>query len=276
MKRSDEVWRTPPRRVGRVLARLFVRRFPHEFGVYELLAIGSVEWMRRHLAILNELERIRRRHDLDKLGVLDFGGAEGALGRAVDLYGLSSRFDVTVVDVDEEAVARTPIRRPIIAASVIEPNSPLPFADCAFDVVVSSDVFEHIPAVARAACAAEARRVSRLAQIHTIPIDSADGRWQSTATDKAFSAWQRSLGAAPDRWTEEHLAIRAPTLEEIQLLFPGARIEPLASASIWLHSMRAQRGPKGVLTRVRFAVGYLIARQADARKPPYKNAIVVA
>jgi SAM-dependent methyltransferase len=53
----------------------------------------------------------------------------------------------TLCDIDPRAIelARTRLGSRIAAADVLQPDQPLPYADGAFDLVVSMDVIEHVP-----------------------------------------------------------------------------------------------------------------------------------
>ena len=262
-------WRTPARRAARLAARLLVRGFPRRFGLFEAFALGSIESMRRHLVIVNELERLRGTRA--RISVLDFGGAEGALGRAVELYGLADRYDITVADLD---LSNTPIRPPIRSLLEVDVAGPLPLPDQSFDVVVSSDVFEHIPREERAKWAAELRRVSRGPQVHTVPCDSPEGRWQSTQADKRFAAWYENRFGEPERWTAEHLAVGTPTVTEMtEVLRAPAR--PIVNVDVWLAAMTARYDSTGILGRLRFAVMYVMRDRAQAERPPFKSALYV-
>lgn len=263
-------WRTPARRAGRLLARIVIRRFPRRFGIFELLALGSLEWMRRHLAVINELERLRAERPL--MSVLDFGGADGALGRALDLYGLADHYEVTVADID---LSQATLRRPIRALASIDPDGKLPFADGSFDVVASSDVFEHIPPEARPRWATELHRVSRGGQVHTMPCDSADGRFASTAADRRFAAWYTNRFGEPERWTEEHLAMGTPQLEEVTSLLSPSTVRPIVNVDVWFAAMVAKHGSTGISARLRFLARYLVRFRRRAGQPPFKNAVFV-
>lgn len=265
---------TPARAAGRAVARIVVRSFPRRFGLLEILAIGSLEWMRRHLAIVNALEAIRVGSDRRVLRVLDFGGADGSLGRALRFYGLADHYALTLVDIDRQAIEQAAIRPPIQDAFAIDPNEPLPFADRSFDIVVSSDVFEHIPGESRQRWALELARVGRLAQVHSMPLDSADGRWASSRYDLAYAEWLRATGRS-DRWTMEHLENGVPTLEAVRDLFEQGRVYGIANGDVWLRSMRAQAGPKDPISRLLFAAQYVFRLRRLDRLPPFKNALVV-
>jgi len=75
------------------------------------------------------------------------------------LYGQTGHDEVAVTDIDRAAVDAVELRSPVTRKHVIEPTPPLPFRDLTFDVVVSSDVFEHIPRDLRDPWARELARV---------------------------------------------------------------------------------------------------------------------
>jgi SAM-dependent methyltransferase len=265
---------TTARRVGAVIAGLVVREFPRRFGLLEVFALGSVEWMRRHLAIVNAMEALRRTVGRDQLRVLDFGGANGALGRALRFYGLEDAYRLVLVDIDRDAIESAPVRAPVEAKVVIEPSGVLPFPDGAFDLVVSSDVFEHIPASARPHWSRELARVARLGQIHSVPADSDDGTWISTDVDRQYDAWFHERFGTRDLWTSEHLTTGVPTIQSLKDLFDG-RIEGISNARAWLLSMQAQQGSKSLAARIRFALRYYRSLRSLEGRPPFKNCLVV-
>jgi len=263
------------RALGRWLGPFFARRFPRRFGLFELLGLGSIEASRRHLAIVNELENLRRKAGLPVLDILDFGGAEGSLGRTLRMYGLESHYRVTLADIDEAALK---VAAAVANARVVtlEPEGTLPFADASFDVAVSSDVFEHIPKSARQGRADELRRVSRLGQVHSVPADDGGHHWNSVQVDEDFAAWQRESFGAPDRWTGEHLEKGVPSLDDLRELFPQGRISGIVSGRVWAATMRAKYGPATPWHRVRFALTYARQLRKLERKAPFKTALIVA
>ena len=229
--------------------------------------------MRRHLAIINELERTRREARADVLTVLDFGGADGSLGRAMRMYRLERHYRIVTADIEEpDAPAQEP---PNVGFILLDPNGKLPATDQAFDVVVSSDVFEHIPSTERQRWAAELGRVARLGQVHSVPADSADKRWASTETDREFGRWYEDTFGHPERWTSEHLATGAPSVEELRSIFPGVDVSGIVNCDVWQSSMRAKFGPKGPLSRLKFALYYAANLRRMEHQPPYKNALLV-
>jgi hypothetical protein len=263
---------TPYRRLGRRLAPLVIR-FPRRYGLFELAALGSTEWMRRHLAIINELEGMRRDAGRVSLRVIDFGGADGSLGRAIRIYGLERHYRIVTADIEQpETVAQFP---PHTGFLLLDPDGDLPVRAGEFDVAVSSDVFEHIPNSARRHWAHELDRVASLGQVHSVPADSSDGRWASTKADQEFARWYEETFGEPERWTTEHLAIGAPLIEDLRSIFPAATVSGIVSCRVWQVTMRAKYGPKGPLDRLRFATNYAAGLRAIEQRPPYKNALLV-
>jgi hypothetical protein len=265
---------TPYRRLGRAIGPLVARRYPRRVGLFELSALGSLEWMRRHLAIINELQAFRRSIDSGPLEVLDFGGADGSLARALRLYGIAHLYKITVADI--EAPPAPPDDAPSEGTFLLlDPEGDLPLPDRSVDIVVSSDVFEHIPPELRAGWAAELHRVARHGQVHSVPADDPDGSWASTETDVAFQSWYRGLTGGDERWTSEHLANGVPTIAELQSLFPSATIKGIVNCNVWLHSMHAKYGRKDFAHRVAFVTDYLRRYRRLEDRPPHKNALLV-
>jgi len=264
------------RRTLETTAPLFVR-WPRTFGLYDAVlyvGIGSLEWLRRHRLIIGELERIRRIAGEQRLRVLDFGGLSGSLANIIRFYGLTRHYEIHVVDIDREAIEGVELRPPLTGKLAIAPEPPLPYPDSAFDVVVSSDVFEHIPRELRSSWANELARVARLGQVHTVPCDSQDGRWESSVIDREFDTWHRATIGEPERWTAEHIENGVPTIDELTSAFHPTAIHGLANTRLWMDSMRVQFGPPGVLRRLRFLARYVAERAKDDR-PPFKGCLIV-
>lgn len=232
--------------------------------------------MRRHALILGELERFRRSEGRATLTVLDFGGAEGSLAKALVLYGLDGRYRLVLADVDADAIRRCRIDELVVRSLLLDPDGSIPLRSRSIDVAVSSDVFEHIPPQRRAHWADELARVVRLGQVHTFPADSRDGRWASTVTDRAFDAWYRARFGVPERWTEEHLLHPQPVVEDMAVLFEPSDVYGFANTAVWTAMLRDQLAGGGPLSKLRFGLRYLFTlRRADG-KSPYKACILMS
>lgn len=249
-------------------------RFPRAFGLAEIgiyAAGGSIDFVRRHMAIVNELELLRARLR-GRLHVLDYGGANSPLSTFLRLYGLADRYQVVVADIDASAVAHAQLRRPLEASVVLEPGGTLPFADGTFDVVVSSDVFEHIPQQDRARWSQELQRVARHAQIHNIPCDGGD--YVSSKSDAAYQAWHVDSFGAPEPWTAEHIANGVPSVAELKMLFPGARIRGVANAELWLRTMKEEATRSSLPARLVRGILYATNRRRLDSHAPYKACLL--
>lgn len=264
------------KRIFRATAPVLVR-WPRGFGVFEILLylrVGSLEWLRRHRLIVGELERMRRATGAQRLKVLDFGGLSGSLAHAIRLYGLTDRYDIHVVDIERETIAAIELRPPLAGKLAIDPLPPLPYPDGSFDVVASSDVFEHIPRDLRSAWAEELARVTRLGQVHTVPCDSPDALWASSKVDREFASWYESTLGKPEPWTLEHITNGVPTVDELAASFHPTELRGIANTDIWMESMRVQYGPAGLFRRLRFIIRYIAQRTTDQR-PPFKGCLIV-
>lgn len=247
-----------------MLTRVWRPRIPRRVGLYEVMLyplFGTIEWLRRHALIIAELERIRG--EGERLVVLDFGGGDGALSRALRIYGRARDYDVITADIDPAA------------EMVLAPDGRLPIDDRSVDVVASSDVFEHIPPAARARWAAELLRVARRGQVHTFPADGGGGAWRSTWADRELDSWHRARFGVPERWTLEHLSGTEPTVEEMAGLFPGAEVHGFANVYQWLELMRQQLGRRSLFGRLRFAIHLMKTYRDLDDGQPWKAALVV-
>ena len=254
------------RRTEAILARV-KRRFPRRFGFFEVALyaqVGSLHLITRHLAIVNALEEIRDGRDLR---VLDFGGGSGFLASMLRVYGLARFYRLTLADVDSDAVRSARLYPPLVEVTRIDPAGVLPFDDDAFDVVVSSDVFEHIPRDDRARWATECTRVA-CTQVHNIPCGPSSGE-----ADAAYQAWHVERFGRPEPWTAEHLANVLPTLNEVAAWFPGAELSGMTNTRQWLATMEAEAHGSRI-RRVLRALDYMRRYRVDLQ-PPFKSAFVV-
>jgi SAM-dependent methyltransferase len=259
--------------------RLPIHPFPRRrLGVYEFLAypwVGSLEWLQRYLLIVDELETFRKSSGRARLVVLDFGGGSGLLAEAMRLYHLTSHYEVVLADIDAEALAAAPTGSPLGARLLLHEGGAIPLSDGSVDLVVSSDVFEHIPSAARPHWAREIDRVARLGHVHSIPTEDPTHGMRSEEADAAFQAWHVLTFGRPDRWTTEHLAIGAPDLSELRALFPGARVRPFSNVDVWLESIRVHRTTTNPIHRMPFLLRYLRSLRGRQQHPPFKSSLVV-
>jgi hypothetical protein len=81
----------------------------------------------------------------------------------------------------------------------------LPFADQSFDVVVASDVMEHVPPDCRKIVISEALRVARSAAVFGYPCGS-----EAYALDRKLHAQYVSRSMTVPGWLEEHMTHAFP------------------------------------------------------------------
>ena len=86
----------------------------------------------------------------------------------------------------------------------------LPFDDLSFDIAVSVDVLEHLPADLRETAVQQLIRIARQAIVITFPA----GEYARTI-DSAFAAELQSRNQPLPEWLEEHLRDRYPEARDI-------------------------------------------------------------
>jgi ubiquinone/menaquinone biosynthesis C-methylase UbiE len=109
-----------------------------------------------------ESERIRQTIAMIPEGVrtvLDAGCGDGRVSAS-----LATRYDVVGIDVSSNAIGRQERRRRVVGSLAA-----LPFPDRSFDLVMSSEVIEHIPGDVLGQVLGELRRVSREYVLVTVP-----------------------------------------------------------------------------------------------------------
>lgn len=87
----------------------------------------------------------------------------------------------------------------------------LPFEDGSFDLVVATDVLEHVPADKRAALLSEAYRVAKMGAVITFPHDTEDVR----AAEERVNQFYKSVNGEDYIWLKEHAMCGLPDTEAI-------------------------------------------------------------
>ncbi|MFA9400975.1 MAG: class I SAM-dependent methyltransferase [Acidobacteriota bacterium] len=132
--------------------------------------------------------------------VLDVGGVRGELG--LFLPGA----EVTTINMEGQD------------ADAHFDGDLLPFEDDSFDLAVSLDVLEHIPAEQRARHFEELVRVARHQVLLCCPL----GSTEHLEAEAGLAAWYREVTGEPHRFLEEHLQRGLPTAAELERLARGA------------------------------------------------------
>ena len=111
----------------------------------------------------------------------------------------------------------------------------LPMKDKAFDVVLASDVLEHVPPALRQTVIDETLRVARKLVIFGFP--SGPQAWQS---DKALRDFYLKSNRTPPEWLTEHMDAAFPGNELFERA-EGWQIEQIGNENIGFHFWLMQR-----------------------------------
>ena len=191
------------------------QRFRHWFGVplYPLEAF-LLNWAARYLPIL----RVLKQHDLLGSGtILEIGSGPYGIGtfRKVPFTGCDLTFP---------AKPKWPMT-PLIASA-----ADLPVDDASYDVVLASDVLEHIPSALRTKVIAEAMRVAKHLVIFGFPCGEA-----AHDSDRSLrQAYLRRDEVVPV-WLEEHMDAAFPEADLFQGL-EGWQVAQFGNESLQFHT----------------------------------------
>jgi len=186
-----------------------------------------LNWAARYYPIV----RILKAHGLyEKGSVLEIGSGPVGLGRfrKVPFVGCDISFPY------EPVWPMTPL-----IASAAE----LPLEDNEFDVVLASDVLEHIPPDLRKAVIAETLRVAGKLVIFGFPCGKA--AWQA---DRELLDTYVRANRTPPNWLTEHMEAQFPEPEVFEGI-DGWEIEQQGNESIGFHSWLMQKEMSGRFVR---------------------------
>ncbi len=186
-----------------------------------------LNWAARYYPIV----RILRAHDLFENGsVLEIGSGPTGLGRfrKVPFVGCDIAFP------SEPLWPMTPL-----VASAAQ----LPLEDKQFDVVLASDVLEHVPPDLRTTVIAEALRVARKLVIFGFPCGKL--AWES---DRALLQTYLAADRTPPPWLTEHMEAQFPEAH-IFAKVEGWEVQQQGNESIAFHSWLMRREMSGIFIR---------------------------
>lgn len=178
-----------------------------------------LNWLTRYAPAVSVLAR----EGAAPVSVLDVGCGPHGLACALPDFpfvGLDVSFPGTVAD--------------SMLALRAEPG-PLPFADAAFDTVLSLDVLEHVPRPDRASFVAELARVAARRVVLVCPTDAA------ASLDALVGNRVTATGAPEPEWLTEHREHGLPSQDEVAALcaVEGFRLEPLPMVNGLLSALAA-------------------------------------
>ena len=173
----------------------------------------QLNWLVRYRPILKQLKRA-------KGSVLEVGS--GPMGISI----LSGELFVGCDSVFEQQPVPT-------MSAVIGSALHLPFASREFQVVIASDVLEHIPADSRAEAVRQLIRVSRRWVIIGVPCGSA-AEW----ADRWLAHWLTYRGRSVPGWLVEHQTVGLPGCDYVDNLLKqqgGVTWTMFPNENAWMH-----------------------------------------
>jgi hypothetical protein len=205
-----------------------------------LTALGR--WARRTRMAADTRERHAIVSDLagTPATVLDVGGVAG------EMEAFLPAATVTSLNIGDES------------ADVHFDGSRIPYGDDSFEVAMSLDVLEHIPAPQRLGHVEELTRVAARRAILCCPL----GTPEHVAAEREVAAWHREVTGGRHRFLEEHLERGLPTESELREIAVAAGGFELRFQGDFRSVVELFR--LGVLARRRPTPGRL-ARYASAR-----------
>jgi Methyltransferase domain len=187
-----------------------------------------LNWAARYFPIL----RVLKQHDLLESGtILEIGS--GPFG-----IGTYRKVPFTGCDLSFSTEPQWPMTQLVASAAA------LPVADKSFDVVLASDVLEHIPPDLRETVIQETLRVARKLVIFGFPCGVA-----AHNSDKLLKQMYLSKSMPVPVWLEEHMEASFPEPALFSDL-PGWKVTQFANESISFHTWMMRREMSRLFVRV--------------------------
>jgi ubiquinone/menaquinone biosynthesis C-methylase UbiE len=190
----------------------------------------GLDRIRRNVAVA---QRVRELQNGARLRVLDVGASDCGVRAFLPSQG----FDVFSLDLNWENISTNGNKGRAVQAD----GCLLPFADGAFDVVVSVDSLEHVPPQHRPSYLDELSRVARHRVVLHFPTVGS-GEFQGSRFDALFQH-RYGLMLRRDKNIEEHLQNGLPDIHEIAARFPGCSVLGRENGPLWLKYMLLERIP---------------------------------
>jgi ubiquinone/menaquinone biosynthesis C-methylase UbiE len=236
-------------------------RISDEFGLYEaILFTKSIDRWRRYAIVQAKIREMKN----DRLRILDVGS--GGIGVSILQNSLKKDCVFYLLDVTGDAFRdiTSPYR-------IVGDACQLPFRGKVFDVVVSTEVVEHISKPVRVGFWKEIERVCKGRIVVTCPMQSGDGFFQGARYDMLYQRLFEKRYGSREPNTERHIAVGHPTLEEVRGLFPDLKIEGFNNCTIWLKYMSLSCRPiAGIVSGLLY---YLLWKKLDD-SPPFWSAVI--
>lgn len=156
----------------------------------------------RYKNIQITVELIKKYYKMDKLSILEVGSNE-----QLNLEKFLPHEDITYSDLEIPQSMNG--KKNFIKVDATDLQE---IPDSKYDIVISSDVFEHIPANKREAFLRETKRTSKILCLHCFPFKS---EWVKSAEIRT-NEYYKSIFGKDHIWLSEHIENGLPDLVEIE------------------------------------------------------------
>jgi ubiquinone/menaquinone biosynthesis C-methylase UbiE len=230
------------------------------YGLSEAFFLLPVDRFERYAFIINEIRQLQEKD----LSVLEIGSG----GKGISFFkGLlaEKKCDFTLFDINKAAFIN------LKTQSVVGDGRKLPFKDKSFDIVVSTDVVEHIPQFYRHAFFLEIKRICKKRILITCPIQSTDGLFKGRTYDIAYQDFYERSHGYKESNTEQHINSIHPSSQEIIHELPGATVKGYKNCSIWLRYMMYSSRP---IVRLSSGLLYYFFWKRQSYEKPFWGATI--
>ncbi|HCW53383.1 MAG TPA: hypothetical protein DG753_06530, partial [Clostridium sp.] len=183
----------------------------------------------RYKTIQIVVEKIKKNYNLGKLKILEVGSNEQLNLKKFLLNDYITYSDIFIPEnIDSK-----------VNFIQLDATNMHQIKDNEFDVVVSLDVFEHIPNDKRKKFLQETNRVAKLASVHSFPFEDL------AISNAEFRAneYYKSIFFKDHIWLEEHISNGLPNIEEVKLSLNDIKINYFmfehGNIFIWENLMKA-------------------------------------
>jgi ubiquinone/menaquinone biosynthesis C-methylase UbiE len=247
---------------GITILRMLGRCPGNSYGWLEAVLFPTCDYWLRYARVVDVLAGIKPGSPLRLLEVSSGRGGIAWLVR-------NANFRTCLVDRDPDVVGDARGRD---SWRVCADAMSLPFATGSFDVVISVDTMEHLPAGERATFVKELTRVAARAVVITCPLQSQDQEFRAGEFDHQLQQEIATRNGHVPAWLEQHLSEGHPTREQLLQLLPEARITGTQNCDVWLCYASLYLRPFGwLLAGLRYGA---MLTERDAVPPYWRGTLV--
>ena len=244
------------------ILRMLGRRPGNSYGWLEAVLFPACDYWLRYSRVLCALADVEYE---GTLGLLEVSSGRGGLA----WLSRDPRLRICLVDRNEESLSDG---RGGDSWRVCADAVRLPFPSNSFDVVLSVDTVEHLPAEHRESFVNELKRIAERAIVITCPLQSESGEFRAGDCDRRLRKEIESAKGHVPEWLEEHLREGHPTLEHLLQWLPDARITGTQNCDAWLRYASLYVRPFGwLIAGLRYRA---ILGERDAVPPYWRGTLV--